>query len=55
MVQELDIGPKFRTDVLFFTGPEVSLTSHAGLRERDYETMSVAFGLGVVLKKVGQT
>ena len=35
-VQELDIGPKFSTDVLFLTGPEVSLTSHAGLKGIDY-------------------
>ena len=39
-----DIGPKFCTGV-FLTGPEASLTSHAGLRKRDYETMNIAFGL----------
>ena len=48
-IQELDIGPKFNPDV-FFTGPEASLTNYAGLKERAYETMSVAFGFGVMLK-----
>ena len=36
---------------VFFTGPEFSLTSLAGLKERAYEAMSVSFGLGVVLEK----
>ena len=50
-VQELDIGSKFSTDVLFFTGPEVSPTSHAGPKERDYEIMSFAFGLRALQKQ----
>ena len=35
----------------FFTGTEVSLTSHVGLKERDYETIGIAFGFRVLLKK----
>ena len=35
----------------FLTGPEASPTSHAGLKERDYETMSFSFGLRALFQK----
>ena len=49
-VQELDIGPKFNKE-MFFTSPEFWLTNHAGLKERDCETISIAVGFRVVLEQ----
>ena len=42
---------RLRLQYVFLTGPEVSLTSHAGLKESYYETMNIAFGLRALLKK----
>ena len=44
-------GLKLSMDVFFSTSPEVSLTNHARLKEKDYEAMNITFGLRAPLKR----